>query len=90
LSDFYKKASIKVSGKKPGIFIVKTGAPMVYGITIPRNAPNPAAALEFVKFLLEKDRGLEILERNGQPSMVPCYTDTYNRLPEILKKYAVK
>ncbi|MFC1693631.1 tungstate ABC transporter substrate-binding protein WtpA [Candidatus Latescibacterota bacterium] len=90
LSDFYKKASIKVSGEKPGTFIVKTGASMVYGITIPRNAPNPIAALEFVKFLLEKDSGLEILERNGQPSMIPCYTDTYNRLPEIFKKYAVK
>ena len=90
LSDFYKKASIKISGKKPGTFIVKTGEPMVYGITIPRNAPNPIAALEFVKFLCERDKGLAILERNGQPSMVPSSTNTYNQLPEDLKKYATR
>ena len=90
LSDFYKKASIKVTGKKPGTFITKTGMPMVYSVTIPRNAPNPKAALEFVKFLCNKDGGLGIMERNGQPSMVPSSTNTYNKLPEILKKYATK
>ena len=87
--DFYRRAGTKISGTTPRSTIVKTGAPMVYGLTIPKNAPNPAAALEFVVFLLEKDGGMEIMERNGQPSLIPSYTDTYNKLPEILKKYAV-
>ncbi|MFC1528436.1 tungstate ABC transporter substrate-binding protein WtpA [Candidatus Latescibacterota bacterium] len=90
LSDYYKKARIKISGKTPGSFIEKIGEPMIYSITIPRNAPNPAAALEFVLFLLEKDRGLAIMERNGQPSIIPTSTNTFNRLPEILKKYATQ
>ena len=36
-ASFYKKASFKVTGKKPGTYIVKRGAPMVYGITIVQN-----------------------------------------------------
>ena len=90
LRDFYIKTSVKISGKKPGSFIVKTGAPMVYGVTIPGNAPSPEAALKFVQFLLEREKGLEMLERNGQPSLVPSPTGTYDKLPEILKKYAAR
>ena len=43
LAKDYAKARVKVTGKTPGTFIVKQGTPMVYGLTIPRNAPNPAA-----------------------------------------------
>lgn len=89
LSGHYKKAGIKVTGKNPGEYIVKTGAPIVYGLTIPGNAPNTETALEFVQFLLEKDKGMEILEKNGQSSLVPSPTGTYDRLPDILKKYAL-
>jgi len=41
LKDYYLTVSTEISGKKPGETIKKTGAPMVYGITIPKNAPNP-------------------------------------------------
>jgi hypothetical protein len=28
------------------------------------------------------------MEKNGQPSMVPSYSNTYNAIPEQLKQYA--
>jgi molybdate/tungstate transport system substrate-binding protein len=85
----YDEVSVEISGKKPGTSITKRGAPMVYGVTIPKNAPNPELALEFVRFLLEKEKGLAIMERNGQPSLVPSPTDTYDRLPGELRRFAL-
>lgn len=67
---FYKKARIQVSGKKPGTFIEKTGKPMVYGITIPKNAPNRDMAVRFVAFVVGPE-GQEIMRRNGQPPISP-------------------
>ena len=89
LADRYAAVSVEVSGREPGTHITKTGAPMVYGITIPGNAPNPELAVRFVAFLLDGSKGLAIMERNGQPSLVPSPTDTYDRLPEELKGYAL-
>ncbi|MCD6557370.1 MAG: extracellular solute-binding protein, partial [Bacteroidales bacterium] len=40
LKDYYKTVSVDISGKAPGELITKKGAPMVYGITIPKNSPN--------------------------------------------------
>jgi molybdate/tungstate transport system substrate-binding protein len=78
-----------VSGKEPGTFITKSGAPMVYGVTIPSNSPSPDLALRFVAFMLDRNKGLEIMERNGQPALVPSPTDTYDKLPEQLRVYAL-
>ncbi|MCD6327831.1 extracellular solute-binding protein [bacterium] len=88
LTDLYKTVSVEISGKKPGTKITKKGAPMVYGVTIPKNSRNPKAALEFVKFLLDENRGMAIMRRNGQPSIVPSGTKTYEELPRVLRKYA--
>jgi molybdate/tungstate transport system substrate-binding protein len=87
LADHYAKASVKISGKKPGEFLVKTGAPMIYGITIPNNAPNPEAALKFVDFVLG-EKGAAIMEACGQPGVVPSPSSTYIHIPEALKPYA--
>jgi|TARA_Y100000814_G_scaffold17436_1_gene12234 molybdate/tungstate transport system substrate-binding protein len=86
-SDQYATATVKISGTTPGSFITKTGSPMVYGVTIPKNAPNPAAAVAFVTFLLGKE-GLTIMERNGQPTVVPTYSSTYSEIPYPLKRFA--
>ena len=85
----YKAVSVEISGREPGTTITKRGAPMVYGVTIPKNTPDPSLALEFVRFLLDGDKGLMIMERNGQPPLVPSPTDTYDKLPEELKDFAL-
>lgn len=89
-ADYYSTVSVKISGKKPGEFIERKGAPMVYGVTIPGNSPSPDLALKFVEFLLDSEKGLKIMERNGQPPLVPSHTSTYDALPERLRKFAEK
>jgi molybdate/tungstate transport system substrate-binding protein len=86
-ADVYKEAIVKISGKKPGEFITKKGEPMVYGITILKNAPHKETALQFVDFLLS-DKGMKIMEQNGQPSLIPSISETYFNIPDVLKKYA--
>ena len=63
---------------------------MVYGVTIPTKVTNPEAAVVFVEFLLENSKGIAIMERNGQPSLVPSFSDTYDNIPAELQKFARK
>ncbi len=88
-ADLYRSVTVDVSGKKPGEFITKKGEPMVYGVTITNNAPNKKAAMKFVEFLLSKEKGMKIMEENGQPSAVPMPTISYDKIPDELKKYAL-
>jgi len=90
LESLYGTVSVEISGAKPGTTMIQHGEPMVYGMTIPRNAPNPKAALAFVSFMLERDKGLAIMEKNGQPSLVPAPSETYDNIPENLRKYTLR
>ncbi len=72
---FYKQVSFKVTGKKPGTWIVKKGAPMVYGITIVQNKKenlprDKEGAIKFVKFILSPE-GQAIMRKNGQGVINP-------------------
>ena len=84
----YGTVTVEISGKKPGERIVKRGAPMVYGITVPDSSPEPELAERFVEFVLDPDRGMKIMEDAGQPSMVPSASGTYDMIPVGLRKYA--
>ena len=88
LAELYKTATVKVTGKKPGEFITKKGQPMVYSVTIPKNAPNRKVAEAYVAFLLS-DKGKAIMEANGQPSPRPAITDGFDNLPESLKPFCI-
>jgi len=61
------------------------GKPIVYGVTIPKNAPNPDLALEFVKFLLGPE-GQAIMAEQGQPPIVPPVAVDVEAVPEALKE----
>lgn len=87
-SDFYKRAEVRLRGKAPGQDMTIVGAPIIYGITIPRSSQNPLAAEAFVSFLLDPAQGGALLEKNGQPLLPPCASETYDRIPDGLKKYA--
>ncbi len=85
-ADFYQQASIKITGKKPGTWIEKKGGAMVYGITIPKNAPNYPAALAFVKLVISP-QGQSIMAQNGQPPITPVFvTGNRNKLPPELRQ----
>lgn len=85
---YYGQVSVELNGKKPGEKIRQVGASMVYGVTIPGNAPNRDLAIAFLQYLLDKHKGMKILEEMGQPSVVPSECRSYDRLPESLKPYA--
>jgi len=61
-----------------------TGKPIVYGVTIPKNAPHREGAIEFVKFLIRQE-GRRILENCGQPPIVSAVASDINKLPEELR-----
>ncbi len=83
-ADFYKQAQVKVSGKTPGTTVIKTGKPIIYGVTIPKNAPHPDLAIEFVRFLLGP-QGQAIMAACGQPPIVPPVVSTgRDKLPPAL------
>lgn len=88
--DFYRKATIRLSGRKREEFIVKEAEPIVYGVTIPKNSPSPELARQFVEFLLEEQHGLSILEKAGQKPIVPAVTESYDNIPFCLRKYAIE
>lgn len=89
MADVYSQATVKVTGKKPGQYIIKKGEPMVYSVTIPTNAENKDAALLWVKFLLS-EKGREVMQTNGQPVIDPPIAGGYENLPEELKELCVK
>ncbi len=64
-ADIYKKVKvIRSSGK------IVTGKPIVYGITVPKNAEHPELGIEFVKLVISKE-GEKVFEKQGQPPMKP-------------------
>ena len=88
LADLYSTVSVDIAGKAPGEKITMTGIPMVYGVTMLKEAPNKPAAEAFMAFLLNKDKGMAMMEKNGQPSVIPSFTETYGKIPEAFKTFA--
>jgi len=69
LSMFYEKATMMIQGTEPGKMIEIKGEPMIYGFTIPDNAPNPELAGAFARFLTTPGGGSRILAAMGQKPM---------------------
>ncbi|MHC4295639.1 MAG: extracellular solute-binding protein [Planctomycetota bacterium] len=90
LADLYASVSVTISGKTPGSTITRIGEPMVYAVTIPSGAVNKDAAVAFLAFLLDENKGMAIMRRCGQGSLVPATTDTFEKIPEPLKKFALE
>jgi len=87
-ADFYKEASVKLE-KSPGEYSTTTGAAVVYGITIMKDAPNSELAVEFIELLLSQT-GIEIFEvQNGQPCVTPAKCENKGSLPSSLASLVV-
>lgn len=87
LREHYANVGVDIAGKRPGDKITMKGEPMVYGVTMLKEAPNPDVAEAFLHFLLSDNKGLKIMEDNGQPALVPSKTQTYEKVPEAFKQY---
>jgi molybdate/tungstate transport system substrate-binding protein len=84
----YATASTEINGKEPGKKEVVKGEPMIYGVTLLREATNRKAAIAFLEFLLNKEKGMKIMEKNGQPSVVPMEIRNFDKLPKQLQPFA--
>ncbi len=84
----YKTVSVEVNGTKPGEKTIEKGEPMIYSITVLTHTNNSIAAYAFVDYFLSK--GINVMVENGQPSVIPAETRTYEYIPAFLKKYAKK
>jgi molybdate/tungstate transport system substrate-binding protein len=67
---------------------VLKGKPILYGLTIPKNALNRELAVEFVRFLLTD--GQWIMEKNGQVPLTPPITDNQKNLPDDLEGLVIE
>ncbi|MBW2642762.1 MAG: tungstate ABC transporter substrate-binding protein WtpA, partial [Deltaproteobacteria bacterium] len=76
MDEFYKQATVTVTGKKPGTWITRTGKSCTYGITILKSVQNIEAAEAFLEYLMDPDGGLKTLKDMGQPPFVPCRVPT--------------
>lgn len=83
--EFYSEATVELSGTEPGTVVVKKGAPIVYGFTMPTTGENPELAMEFIKFLLSRADGMKILLESGQPILDELVIFGSENLPEELK-----
>ncbi len=79
----YKKVKVWLANGK-----VLTAEPIVYGITIPNNAPNKNFAVEFIKLLIT-EYGQEVFENCGQPPIVPAVASDVDKLPENLQPLVI-
>lgn len=77
--DSYLKASIRLSDGT-----VRVGEPIVYGVAIPKNAPNREGAVRFLSFLLKNSS--PIFKRLGQPFLCTLsVVGEERRLPSVLR-----
>ena len=80
-ADTYKKVQVKtIDGK------TQKASPIVYGITVPLNAPNKELANEFVKYVIDEN-GQQIFTADGQPPVVPAQANDKTKVPQILQQY---
>ena len=90
MDGFYKQAKVKVTGKKPGTWMTRTGKSCTYGITMVKDGPNPEAAEAFLGYLMDPNGGLKVLKDMGQPPFIPCRVPTEkmkSQLPSSLQKW---
>lgn len=91
LPDQINLGSIDYAGLYSKIEVVQangnivTGKPIVYGITIPKNAEHKSYAEKFVELIIS-EKGQEILRKLGQQPIVPAKTDNPENLPGNLRK----
>ncbi len=89
-SENYRKVQVKLDYQRfSSVSPVFTGRRLLYGITIPENAPHPELAREFVEFVLTEP-GREVMENSNHPTLEKPAVDGMENLPEQLKELNLK
>lgn len=77
----YNRVAVSLNADSPESVLVRAGA-IVYGITVPVNAPNPALAREFVELVIS-DEGAAILDECGQEPISPARASKAGSRPDF-------
>lgn len=86
LEDLYNTVSVEITGESPGKTVSISGSSMIYGITMPYDAPNREAATAFLEYFLG-EKGRFILEANGQSPLELQLSGQADSLPERLSVF---
>lgn len=81
----YRRAITQIRGRKPGELFEIEGEAIVYGLTIPNDAPNKSIAARFAAFIASR-KGQEILLAHGHRSLSGIVTSGVEEVPEIIRK----
>jgi molybdate/tungstate transport system substrate-binding protein len=84
LADWYAGAEISVRGATPGTVAIRRGGAIIYGLTIPDKALNPALARKFVRFITDPSKGRLLIEQSGQTAIKPVYSQKSTVDPGLL------
>jgi len=85
--ELYKNIRVVLDFQRFGsVEPVFTGEPIVYGMTIPNNAPNRDIAIDFIEFMLSAD-GRDIMVDNDHPPIIPPVIDNVENAPPELAQY---
>jgi len=84
--DLYNSVSVEITGDSPGETVSIRGGSMIYGITIPFDAPDREAATAFLEYFLG-EKGRAVLESNGQSSLQLRLSGPAKSLPEELRTF---
>jgi molybdate/tungstate transport system substrate-binding protein len=80
----YAELSTTIFGGSPGHFETVVPAPVLFAVTVPLNAPNPALGAAFVHLLLSP-QGSAILSAGGAFTPIfPGWVDRDSALPSVL------
>ncbi len=89
-SDYYNRVSCRLSFQRFATVEPEfIGQEIVYGLTVPGNAPHPELAAEFIAFILSPE-GQEILTQTNQPALNPPTTDQLENVPSLLKPMLIQ
>jgi molybdate/tungstate transport system substrate-binding protein len=86
LQEFYRQASVKISGNQPGETVVLSGSPIFFGLTIPRGFKNKDVAVAWISLLFSQ-KGRDILQQSGMSPIKPILTNDISKVPDTLQKY---
>ncbi len=86
-SDSYERVQCKLAFQRfASVIPVFDGEPITYAMTIPKNAPHPDLAAEFIQFMLGS-QGLEVFSQTDQPVLIPPVTDSTTNIPASLRSF---
>ena len=82
----YHQVFTNLKGKNTNENIEQHGESIVYGATMPKNGKNRDAAIAFLTFLLNPEKGLKIFNKEGQKPIIKPIGLEFKNIPKEINK----